>query len=134
MNADCNLRGLTPVCSCPRDMTGDPFVRCRPFTKEDLCTPNPCGTNAVCTPGFDRTNTERPVCTCPAGYTGNALRTCVRVGSINILFVECNQLSPLLFCRESARVMMSVLTIKPVSIISALIHVSTNVELVSLVL
>ena len=33
VNADCNLRGLTPVCSCPRDMTGDPFVRCRPFTK-----------------------------------------------------------------------------------------------------
>ncbi|XP_038121204.1 neurogenic locus notch homolog protein 3 isoform X1 [Culex quinquefasciatus] len=78
VNADCNLRGLTPVCSCPRDMTGDPFVSCRPFTKEDLCNPNPCGTNAVCTPGYDRTNRERPVCTCPAGYTGNALSNCVR--------------------------------------------------------
>lgn len=33
VGADCNLRGLTPVCSCPRDMTGDPFVSCRPFTK-----------------------------------------------------------------------------------------------------
>lgn len=32
INADCNLRGLTPICSCPRDMTGDPFVSCRPFT------------------------------------------------------------------------------------------------------
>lgn len=78
VNADCNLRGLTPVCSCPRDMTGDPFVSCRPFTKEDLCNPNPCGTNAVCTPGYDRINRERPVCTCPPGYTGNALSNCVR--------------------------------------------------------
>lgn len=62
VGADCNLRGLTPVCSCPRDMTGDPFVSCRPFTKgkcfeselresnfnwiifsDDLCNPNPCG-------------------------------------------------------------------------------------------
>lgn len=31
VGANCELRGLTPVCSCPRDMTGDPFVRCRPF-------------------------------------------------------------------------------------------------------
>lgn len=34
-------------------MTGDPFVSCRPFTKEDLCIPNPCGTNAQCVPGHD---------------------------------------------------------------------------------
>lgn len=45
---------------------------------EDLCKPNPCGTNAVCTPGYDNNNQERPVCTCPAGYTGNALTSCVR--------------------------------------------------------
>lgn len=31
INAKCEVRGSTPVCSCPRDMTGDPFVRCRPF-------------------------------------------------------------------------------------------------------
>lgn len=36
VGADCNLRGLTPVCSCPRDMTGDPFISCRPFTKGSL--------------------------------------------------------------------------------------------------
>ncbi|XP_055644665.1 neurogenic locus notch homolog protein 3 [Toxorhynchites rutilus septentrionalis] len=78
INANCNLRGLTPVCSCPRDMTGDPFVSCRPFTKEDLCSPNPCGVNAMCTPGYDRSNRERPVCTCPPGFTGNALSNCVR--------------------------------------------------------
>ncbi|XP_063698652.1 neurogenic locus notch homolog protein 3 isoform X1 [Culicoides brevitarsis] len=78
VGADCNLRGLTPVCSCPRDMTGDPFVRCRPFTKEDLCIPNPCGANAQCVPGHDRSGKERPVCTCLPGYTGNALSNCVR--------------------------------------------------------
>lgn len=36
-------------------MTGDPFISCRPFTKEDLCSPNPCGTNAQCVPGHDNT-------------------------------------------------------------------------------
>lgn len=60
VGADCNLRGLTPICSCPRDMTGDPFISCRKFVPEDLCRPNPCGTNAICTPGFDRTQRERP--------------------------------------------------------------------------
>lgn len=61
------ISGLTPICSCPRDMTGDPFVSCRPFTKEDLCRPNPCGTNAQCVPGHDNTGKERPVCTCLPG-------------------------------------------------------------------
>jgi EGF-like domain len=59
-------------------MTGDPFISCRKFVPEDLCRPNPCGTNAICTPGYDRTQRERPVCTCPPGYTGNALTSCVR--------------------------------------------------------
>lgn len=36
IGADCHLRGLTPVCSCPRDMTGDPFIRCRPFTAREF--------------------------------------------------------------------------------------------------
>ncbi|XP_053617347.1 neurogenic locus notch homolog protein 1-like isoform X2 [Plodia interpunctella] len=76
VNADCNLRGLTPVCSCPRNMTGDPFTYCRPFEARDLCEPNPCGANAKCTPGHDRTGAERPVCTCPSGYIGNALVAC----------------------------------------------------------
>lgn len=45
----------------------------------DLCEPNPCGTNAKCTPGHDRTGAERPVCTCPSGYIGNALVACDKV-------------------------------------------------------
>ncbi|XP_066901827.1 neurogenic locus notch homolog protein 4 [Halyomorpha halys] len=79
VGADCRVKErTTPVCSCPRDMTGDPFVSCRPFDKTDLCVPNPCGTNAQCTPGHDRTGKERPVCTCPPGYSGNALVHCRR--------------------------------------------------------
>lgn len=44
----------------------------------DLCEPNPCGVHAVCTPGHDNTGKERPVCTCPTGYIGNALVSCQR--------------------------------------------------------
>ena len=44
----------------------------------DLCEPNPCGINAICTPGHDNTGKERPVCTCPTGYIGNALTSCQR--------------------------------------------------------
>lgn len=85
VGADCRLRGLTPVCSCPRDMTGDPFVRCRPFTKADLCEPNPCGTNAICVPGHDNTGRERPVCNCLPGHTGNPLSYCSRVKSFRVV-------------------------------------------------
>lgn len=36
--ANCQLRGATPICSCPKDMTGDPFVSCRPFEKsKEFC-------------------------------------------------------------------------------------------------
>ena len=79
VNANCELRnGITPVCSCPKDMTGDPFTMCRFFTKEDLCSPNPCGANAKCQPGYDRSNKERPVCTCHPGYIGDPITGCIR--------------------------------------------------------
>ncbi|KAI5751389.1 hypothetical protein M8J77_007046 [Diaphorina citri] len=78
INAKCEVRGATPICSCPRDMTGDPFVRCRPFDKYDLCEPNPCGENAKCQPGYDKSGKDRPVCTCLPGYVGDALTYCRR--------------------------------------------------------
>ncbi|XP_076684037.1 uncharacterized protein LOC143377019 [Andrena cerasifolii] len=77
VNADCNLRGITPVCSCPSHMTGNPFFSCM-LDGRDICDPNPCGTGAICTPGHDSTGKERPVCTCPTGYIGNALVSCQR--------------------------------------------------------
>lgn len=36
IGANCELRDITPICSCPKDMTGDPFVRCRPFEKSNF--------------------------------------------------------------------------------------------------
>lgn len=44
----------------------------------DLCIPNPCGNNAQCTPGYDRSGKERPVCTCDPGYVGDPLTYCRR--------------------------------------------------------
>ncbi|XP_026470785.1 neurogenic locus notch homolog protein 1-like [Ctenocephalides felis] len=76
--ANCELRQTTPVCSCPKHMTGNPLIACRVFEKRDLCDPNPCGLNAECKPGFDNIGNERPVCTCPKGYFGNALHKCTR--------------------------------------------------------
>lgn len=49
------------------------------FSSEDLCEPNPCGANAICIPGHDRSGQERPVCNCLPGYTGNPLTHCTRV-------------------------------------------------------
>jgi len=40
INANCRVRdGTTAVCSCPKDMTGDPFVHCRPFEKRKYPPP-----------------------------------------------------------------------------------------------
>merc|ERR1712115_308486 len=44
----------------------------------NLCQPNPCGQDAECNVGSDITRKARPVCTCPRGYTGNALVACTR--------------------------------------------------------
>ena len=58
--ADCNVKNHTPVCSCPKGFTGDPFQSCRRFTREDLCNPNPCGLDARCQPGSDRSGNDKP--------------------------------------------------------------------------
>ena len=35
-NAYCNVVNHTPICTCPRDYTGDPFTSCRPMpTRKD---------------------------------------------------------------------------------------------------
>lgn len=76
--AECKVENHKPICSCPRGYTGHPFESCRPFTEDDLCNPNPCGTNADCVPGSDRSGDPRPVCTCPKAYIGNPLVSCQR--------------------------------------------------------
>jgi len=79
-NAVCRVDKSThkAICSCPQGYTGHPFEFCRQQTPADLCLPNPCGTNADCTPGFDNTGKERPVCNCLRGYVGNPLVHCSR--------------------------------------------------------
>lgn len=76
--ANCEVKNHKPICSCPRGFTGDPFVSCREFTRQDLCNPNPCGSGATCQPGNDRSGSDRPVCTCPNGYRGDPLISCSR--------------------------------------------------------
>jgi hypothetical protein len=79
INAECHLNGKTPVCSCPRGFIGDPFVNCQKNVPKNVCRPNPCGNNAVCTPKFDRNHQEKAVCTCPPGFTGNAISSCFKI-------------------------------------------------------
>lgn len=76
LNARCEVKNHSPICSCPSGMTGDPFQRCivviaepveEPKTPRDPCLPTPCGPNSVC-----NRNGETPVCTCASGYFGNA--------------------------------------------------------------
>lgn len=43
-----------------------------------MCDPNPCGANAKCQPGYDRSGNDRPVCTCLPGYLGNGVTGCIR--------------------------------------------------------
>jgi len=80
LNAECRVDRAShkAICSCPRNWLGHPFESCRPPTLDDLCNPNPCGTNAQCTPGHDNLRRDRPVCTCLPGYVGNALVSCRR--------------------------------------------------------
>eukprot|EP00095_Tigriopus_kingsejongensis_P004181 maker-scaffold47_size466558-snap-gene-3.38 protein:Tk04181 transcript:maker-scaffold47_size466558-snap-gene-3.38-mRNA-1 annotation:"hypothetical protein TcasGA2_TC011986" len=78
VGSNCEVKNHKPICSCPRGFTGDPFVSCREFTRNDLCTPNPCGADANCQPGYDGRGGDRPVCTCPSGFRGDPLVRCAR--------------------------------------------------------
>merc|ERR1712013_602667 len=88
--ADCKATRYKAICSCPKTYTGDPFVSCRPFTKADLCNPNPCGLNAFCEPGVDNlTGEDRPVCLCEDGYRGNGVTGCTRGDCISLRHEQC---------------------------------------------
>merc|ERR1711936_1176961 len=90
LNADCEATRYKAICSRPKTHTGDPFVSCRPFTPEDLCSPNPCGPNAYCKPGTDNlTGEDRPVCLCEEGFRGNGVTGCVRGDCISLRHEQC---------------------------------------------
>ncbi|XP_023336883.1 neurogenic locus notch homolog protein 1 [Eurytemora carolleeae] len=87
-NANCRGVDHKAECSCPPGMEGDARYECRISSGSNrnvgfgssgsICEPNPCGNDAVCTPGSDNTGRSRPVCTCPRGFRGNALASCTR--------------------------------------------------------
>jgi len=102
-NPTANCRGVQhkAECSCPPGTQGEPRTNNRGETcrrtshlgprgqiggsssvvvssSGNLCTPNPCGQEAECNVGSDRSGTPRPLCTCPRGYSGNALVACHR--------------------------------------------------------
>lgn len=81
-NAECN----NGECTCLPEYHGDPYVACRPectvssdCQRHQICTrmkcvnpcPDTCGTNAIC-----EVINHIPMCSCPAGYTGNSFVTC----------------------------------------------------------
>jgi hypothetical protein len=74
IEAKCEVINHNPICSCPNDYTGDPFIRCQPAPKKaDLpvrpvnpCQPSPCGLYSEC-----RTIGDSPTCSCISGYIGS---------------------------------------------------------------
>lgn len=99
-NAMCHVKMHMPICECPRNYTGDPFVECIHMqmialplpsieyecTVDDDCAANKtcmdnecmnpcnvtyCGGQAECKV-FD----HNPICSCRAGYTGDPHRAC----------------------------------------------------------
>ena len=75
LGAQCRVINHNPLCSCPSDMTGDPFIRCYPAIREpqppfdvikNPCVPNPCGLYAEC-----REIGQQPVCSCSRDYIGS---------------------------------------------------------------
>ncbi|KAK9513085.1 hypothetical protein O3M35_001355 [Rhynocoris fuscipes] len=48
--AICHVVNHSPICSCPPQYNGDPFVECQqiPVKPNDPCNPSPCGQNGQC--------------------------------------------------------------------------------------
>lgn len=47
--AICSTINHSPICSCPVNMIGDPFVQCKQAPeKRDPCNPSPCAGNGIC--------------------------------------------------------------------------------------
>ncbi|KAH1017853.1 hypothetical protein HUJ05_008447 [Dendroctonus ponderosae] len=71
--ARCQVANHNPICSCPPNYVGDPFIVCRPEERGEPtptptpCIPSPCGPNADCQP-----LNNRAVCSCLPGMFGVA--------------------------------------------------------------
>lgn len=72
IGAVCRVVNHSPICTCPAQYKGNPFMRCEPNierpvvqTPIDPCYPSPCGPNAQC-----RVVGDSPTCTCLPEYIG----------------------------------------------------------------
>uniref|UniRef100_A0A6E8W1C0 Dumpy n=1 Tax=Anopheles coluzzii TaxID=1518534 RepID=A0A6E8W1C0_ANOCL len=102
--AECHAINNSPVCSCPRDMIGDPFVECKLAPPKDPCNPSPCRTNGICRVVADRAECQYPECiinsdcsTNRACYNQRCQDPCVGACGINALCSVINH-SPVCSC------------------------------------
>lgn len=100
-NAMCHVKKHMPICECPKNHTGDPFVECIHMqmitptmpsiihyecTMDDDCAANKTCTDNVCMNACNATYcgvqaecnvfNHHPVCSCRVGYTGDPNRGC----------------------------------------------------------
>ncbi|VEN50381.1 unnamed protein product, partial [Callosobruchus maculatus] len=73
LSAKCQVVNHNPICSCPVNYDGDPFIRCTPKPPEvtavaqlDPCQPSPCGPNSQC-----KAVGNSPSCSCLPEYQGS---------------------------------------------------------------
>lgn len=89
INANCAVVNHSPICSCEKENTGDPFTRCFPIPRKKFdnfslafpkwlilaperpietnpCQPSPCGPNSVC-----RNVGGSPSCACLPEFNGS---------------------------------------------------------------
>ena len=86
INANCHTENDRAVCTCPRELIGNPYIECRPecvinneCNRQQACInnkcvdpcPGTCGQRARC----DVVN-HNPVCSCPEGYIGDPFVEC----------------------------------------------------------
>ncbi|KAG4068168.1 hypothetical protein HA402_001593 [Bradysia odoriphaga] len=71
VNAKCKTVNHTPICNCPPNYTGDPFVICTQREPEVKCPPNVCGNNTKCKVLHGATT-----CSCLDEFVGDPLTGC----------------------------------------------------------
>ncbi|KAI4480699.1 hypothetical protein M0802_014155, partial [Mischocyttarus mexicanus] len=66
IRAQCLVINHNPICSCPGDLTGDPFTMCIFIHISNPCEPSPCGANSQC-----RVVNNAPSCSCLPEFIGS---------------------------------------------------------------
>lgn len=73
IHANCEIINHVPLCYCPPEYSGDPFVACNPYYLPPVshiplnpCDPSPCGPNSRCLINHEKYAT----CSCLPGYDG----------------------------------------------------------------